>query len=69
MEKFIIVLTAPTPHMMFDPPDYFKAYEIECEQNDFDNEIEKAQRAFSLEFKVALTEVEHLLTYKVKAQK
>ena len=43
MEKFLIVLTAPTQHMMFDPPDYFKAYEIECEEVAIPAEVQKKQ--------------------------
>ena len=68
MNEYVIVLTAPTAHMIFDDADYFKAYRIKCAEEDFADAVERKQREFSLEFKVSLPDVEHLLTYKVKAQ-
>lgn len=66
MEKYVIVLTAPSHHLMNDPSDYFKAYEIECKEDEIDYYVELKQREFCLNFKVALSSVIHLLTYRVK---
>lgn len=68
MDKYVVVLTAPTMHMMFDKFDNIKAYQIECESQNFDYEVERKQRQFSLETKAALADVELLLAYKMKAQ-
>lgn len=41
MNEYVIVLTAPTAHMIFDDADYFKAYRIKCTKEDFVDAVER----------------------------
>lgn len=67
MNKYVVMLTSDSHHLMNEPYFYFKGYEVEANNlSEVDSMIEKLQRQFSLEFKVFLSEVQHLWTCKIK---
>lgn len=67
MNKYVVMLTSDSHHLMNEQYFYFKGYEVEANNlSEVDSMIEKLQRQFSLEFKVFLSEVQHLWTCKIK---
>ena len=65
--KFIVILTSPSHHLMSEPDDYIEAFTIEADtKENFNFEVEKLSRQFSLKYKVMLEKVQLLLTYKIK---
>lgn len=61
------MLASDSHHLMDEPYFYFKGYEVKADSLEEVNFIiEKLQRNFSLEFKVFLSDVQHLWTCKVK---
>ena len=67
MNKYLIMLTSDSHHLMNEPEYYFKGYIVIAESLEKANEqIEFLQRKFSLTFKVFLNNVYHLWTCKIK---
>lgn len=69
MEKYFVTLTSPSHHMMNEPYNYVKAYEVQAKNVDEAATFvdEKLMRDFALEFKVALSSVRILFASKIKS--
>lgn len=66
MQKYLIILTAPTLHFMFDPDDYFEPYVVNTIPESLNYWIEKAERHFCKKHNVPLASIQLLHMYKVK---
>lgn len=66
MQKYLIILTAPTLHFMFEPDDYFEPYLISATTENLNYWIEKAERVFCKKHNVPLSTIQLLHIYKVK---
>lgn len=67
MNKYIIMLASDSHHLMNEPYFYFKGYTVEANnREEVQKYIENLKRNFSLEFKVFLSDVQHLWTCKIK---
>lgn len=66
MKKYLVILTAPSMHMMNEPYDYIKPYIIQDNGHLIDDINERLMRYFALEFKVPLKDVNILSMAAIK---
>lgn len=63
-KRLLVILISPSHHLVTEPEFFTEPYIIS--ENNFENEIDKVSRQFSLKYKVELSNVSHLLTYRIK---
>lgn len=71
MDKYLVVLAAPSLHLMSEPDNYIEPYMVEFKKGTSLDEIghyvnEKLMRKFSLQYSVGLNDVRILAAARVK---
>ena len=67
MNKYLVILTAPSMRFMNEKYNYSKAYVVESTENEISNYVdEKLMRLFALDCKVAVSQVRVLAAALIK---
>lgn len=65
--KYLIIMTAPSRHLMHEPDDFIRPYLVEAsDEREFNEKVEYAETLFVKEYNVPRASVQLLLKYKVK---
>lgn len=71
MDKYLVILAAPSLHLISEPTDYIEAYTVEFSKGTSLDTVgdyvdERLMRAFSIKYSVGLDEVRILAAAKCK---
>lgn len=71
MDKYLVILTAPSLHLMNEPANYIEPYVLEFKRGTSLEEIgiyvdEKLTRRFSMQYSVGLKDIRILAAAKIK---